>query len=56
MMILEGAALGDQARVLDAIEGLQCAFNTIRGAPDRPVVLAKFRQFQPFEMGIENGE
>lgn len=43
-------------RQLDAIEGLQSAFNAIRGAPDRAVVLAKFRQFQPFEMGIENGD
>ena len=40
---------------LDAIEAIQGAFDALRGQGGMAVVFAKYRQFHPFEMGIENG-
>jgi len=41
---------------LDAIEDIQRVIDTMTGRQTGQVVFAKYRQFQPFEMGIENGE
>ena len=41
---------------LDAIEGIQRAIDQVLGRPARKVILAKYRQFHPYEMGIENGD
>ncbi len=41
---------------LDAIEDVQQMVNDLSGKPNPPVVFAKYRQIQPFEMGIEHGD
>lgn len=41
---------------LDAIEGIQASVDTLLNKDPRPIVFAKYRQYLPFEMGIENGD
>ena len=41
---------------LDAIEGIIKTLDTVAGRPKSNVVLAKFRQTPPFEMGVEGAD
>lgn len=41
---------------LDAIEAIQLIFDQLAARPKNKVIFAKYRQFYPFEMGIENGD
>lgn len=41
---------------LDAIEDIQRTVNELSNNPNPTVVFAKYRQFQPFEMGMENAD
>ncbi|MCP4318352.1 MAG: hypothetical protein GY789_20630 [Hyphomicrobiales bacterium] len=41
---------------LDAIEALQGIMDTLHGRPKQQVVFSKYRQFSPFEMGIEEAD
>ena len=41
---------------LDAVEGIQKSIDSVRAQREHIVIFAKYRQFYPFEIGIENGD
>ncbi len=41
---------------LDAIEALQGILDTLNGRPKQQVVFSRYRQFIPFEMGVEEAD
>lgn len=41
---------------MDAIKAVQRSIDALRGRRENEVIFAKYRQFYPFEMGIENGD